>query len=91
MTYDTKTYTVNVYVVNDGDGLKVDSITANDGETKVSDMSFDNTYVKDSSLTIEKKVTGGSRQEQVNKTLQLLQLNMTKASTDTRAPTQEQL
>ena len=58
MTYDTKSYTVNVYVVNDGDGLKVDSITANDGTAKVTDMSFDNTYVKDSSLTIEKKVTG---------------------------------
>ena len=82
MTYDTKTYTVNVYVVNDGDGLKVDSITANDGETKVSDMSFDNTYVKDSSLTIEKKVTGA----QADKTKHFnFTINMTKASTDTRA------
>ena len=82
MTYDTKSYTVNVYVVNDGDTLKVDSITANDGETKVSDMSFDNTYVKDSSLTIEKKVTGAQadRTKHFNFTI-----NMTKASTDTRA------
>ena len=75
MTYDTKSYTVNVYVVNDGDGLKVDSITANDGTAKVTDMSFDNTYVKDSSLTIEKKVT-----KHYNITI-----NMTKATTDTRA------
>ena len=82
MTYDTKSYTVNVYVVNDGDTLKVDSITANDGETKVSDISFDNTYVKDSSLTIEKKVTGA----QADKTKHFnFTINMTKASTDTRA------
>ena len=82
MTYDKKTYTVNVYVVNDGDGLKVDSITANDGTGKVTDMSFDNTYVKDSSLTIEKKVTGA----QADKTKHFnFTINMTKASTDTRA------
>lgn len=81
MTYDTKTYTVNVYVVNDGDGLKVDSITANDGKNKVTDISFDNTYVKDSSLTIEKKVTG----TQADKTKHFdFTINMTKASTDTR-------
>lgn len=81
MTYDTKSYIVKVYVVNDGDDLKVDSITANDGATKVSDMSFDNTYVKDSSLTIEKKVTGtqADRTKHFNFTI-----NMTKASTDTR-------
>lgn len=81
MTYDTKAYTVKVYVVNDGDGLKVDSITANDEETKVSDMSFDNTYVKDSSFTIEKKVTGAQadRTKHFNFTI-----NMTKASTDTK-------
>ena len=82
MTYDKKTYTVNVYVVNDGDGLKVDSITANDGTGKVTDMSFDNTYVKDSSLTIEKKVTGA----QADKTKHFnFTINMTKASTDKRA------
>ena len=82
MTYDTKSYRVNVYVVNDGDGLKVDSITANDGTAKVTDMSFDNTYVKDSSLTIEKIVTGtqADRTKHFNFTI-----NMTKASTDTRA------
>lgn len=82
MTYDTKSYIVNVYVVNDGDGLKVDSITANDRTAKVTDMSFDNTYVKDSSLTIEKKVTGtqADRTKHFNFTI-----NMTKASTDTRA------
>lgn len=82
MTYATKTYTVNVYVVNDGNALKVDSITANDGNAKVEDMSFDNTYVKDSSLTIEKKVTGtqADRTKHFNFTI-----NMTKASTDTRA------
>lgn len=82
MTYDTKSYIVKVYVVNDGDDLKVDSITANDGATKVSDMSFDNTYVKDSSLTIKKKVTGtqADRTKHFNFTI-----NMTKASTDTRA------
>lgn len=81
MTYDTKTYTVNVYVVNDGNGLKVDSITADDGETKATDMSFDNTYVKDSSLTIEKEVTG----TQADKTKHFnFTINMTKASTDTR-------
>ena len=82
MTYDIKTYTVNVYVVNDGDGLKVDSITANDGTAKVTDMSFDNTYVKDSSLTIKKEVTGtqADRTKHFNFTI-----NMTKASTDTRA------
>lgn len=81
MTYDTKAYMVNVYVVNDGNDLKVDSITANDRETKVSDMSFDNTYVKDSSLTIEKKVTGAQadRTKHFNFTIK-----MTKASTDTR-------
>ena len=82
MTYDAKSYTVKVYVVNDGAGLKVDSITADDGETKVSDMSFDNTYVKDSSLTIEKKVTG----TQADRTKHFdFTINMTKASTDTRA------
>lgn len=81
MTYDTKTYTVNVYVVNDGNGLKVDSITADDGETKATDMSFDNTYVKDSSLTIEKEVTG----TQADKTKHFnFTIYMTKASTDTR-------
>lgn len=81
MTYDGKTYKVNVYVVNDGNALKVDSITANDGNAKVEDMSFDNTYVKDSSLTIEKKVTGtqADRTKHFNFTI-----NMTKASTDTR-------
>lgn len=81
MTYDTKSYTVNVYVVNDGDDLKVDSITANDGTAKVTDMSFDNTYVKDSSLTIKKEVTGtqADRTKHFNFTI-----NMTKASTDTR-------
>ena len=82
MTYDEKAYTVNVYVVNDGNGLKVDSITANDGTAKVTDMSFDNTYVKDSSLTIKKEVTGtqADRTKHFNFTI-----NMTKASTDTRA------
>ena len=45
-------------------------------------MSFDNTYVKDSSLTIEKKVTGA----QADKTKHFnFTINMTKASTDTRA------
>ena len=82
MTYDKKAYTVNVYVVNDGDGLKADSITANDGTAKVTNMSFDNTYVKDSSLTIKKEVTGtqADRTKHFNFTI-----NMTKASTDTRA------
>lgn len=81
MTYDTKAYTVNVYVVNDGNGLKVDSITANDGKNKVTDMSFDNTYVRDSSLTIEKEVTG----TQADRTKHFdFTINMTKASTDTR-------
>lgn len=82
MTYDGKTYTVNVYVVNDGNGLKVDSITANDGAAKVADMSFNNTYVKDSKLTIKKEVTGtqADRTKHFNFTI-----NMTKASTDTRA------
>lgn len=82
MTYDTKYYTVNVYVVNDGDDLKVDSITANDGTEKVTKMSFDNIYVKDSSLTIEKEVAGA----QADKTKHFnFTINMTKASTDTRA------
>lgn len=82
MTYATKTYTVNVYVVNDGAGLNVNSITANDGTEKVTEMSFDNTYVKDSSLTIKKEVTGtqADRTKHFNFTI-----NMTKASTDTRA------
>lgn len=81
MTYDEKAYTVNVYVVNDGNGLKVDSITANDGTAKVTDMSFDNTYVKDSSLTIKKEVTG----DQADRTKHFkFTINMTKASTDTR-------
>lgn len=81
MTYDAKSYIVNVYVVNDGADLKVDSITAKDGTAKVTDMSFDNTYVKDSSLTIKKKVTGtqADRTKHFNFTI-----NMTKASTDTR-------
>lgn len=82
MTYDTKSYKVNVYVVNDGDDLKVDSITANDGTEKVTNMFFDNTYVKDSSLTIEKKVIG----TQADRTKHFdFTINMTKASTDTRA------
>ena len=81
MTYDEKAYTVNVYVVNDGNSLKVDSITANDGTAKVTDMSFDNTYVKDSSLTIKKEVTG----DQADRTKHFkFTINMTKASTDTR-------
>lgn len=81
MTYDEKAYTVNVYVVNDGNSLKVDSITANDGTAKVTDMSFDNTYVKDSSLIIKKEVTG----DQADRTKHFkFTINMTKASTDTR-------
>ena len=56
ITYDTASYNLNVYVVNNDDGsLEVKSITAEkDGEKQ----NFTNTYRKNSNLTISKKTEG---------------------------------
>ena len=59
ITYDTASYDLNVYVVNDEDGkLQVRSITAEKDGKKQDELSFTNTYRKNSSLTISKKTEG---------------------------------
>ena len=59
ITYDTAVYDLNVYVVNDEVGkLQVRSITAEKDEKKQDELSFTNTYRKDSKLTISKKTEG---------------------------------
>ncbi len=59
VTYSNRKYTLKVYVVNNPDGsLSVKSITADNGTAKQEKILFTNTYVKNSSLIIEKKTTG---------------------------------
>lgn len=59
VTYDTASYDLNVYVINDDNGdLKVQSITAEKDGEKQDELSFTNTYRKNSSLTISKTTTG---------------------------------
>ena len=59
VTYDTASYDLNVYVINDENGdLKVQSITAEKDGEKQDELSFTNIYRKNSSLTISKTTTG---------------------------------
>ena len=59
ITYDTAEYDLNVYVVNyEGGDLKVKSITAEKDGDKQEELSFTNTYRKNSRLTISKKTEG---------------------------------
>ena len=59
ITYDTASYNLNVYVVNNDDGsLEVKSITAEKDGEKQNELSFTNTYRKNSNLTISKKTEG---------------------------------
>ena len=59
ITYDTASYHLNVYVVNTENGdLEVRSITAEKGGAKQAELSFTNTYRKNSSLTISKSTEG---------------------------------
>ena len=59
ITYDTAEYDLNVYVVNyEGGDLKVKSITAEKDGEKQDELSFTNTYRKNSGLTISKTTEG---------------------------------
>ncbi len=59
ITYDTAAYNLNVYVINNEDGdLEVQSITAEKDGMKQNELSFTNTYRKNSSLKISKKTNG---------------------------------
>ncbi len=61
MTYSTETYTMHVYVINtENGGTEVEKITAsNTAGDKVSEMNFENIYIKnDASLTISKTTAG---------------------------------
>ena len=59
ITYDMASYNLRVYVVNNEDGsLEVRSITAEKDGEKQNELSFTNTYRKNSSLTISKKTEG---------------------------------
>ena len=59
ITYDTASYNLNVYVVNKENGnLEVRSITAEKDGAKQEELSFTNTYRKNSSLTISKSTEG---------------------------------
>ena len=59
ITYDTAAYHLNVYVVNEENGnLEVRSITAEKDGDKQDELSFTNTYRKNSSLTISKSTEG---------------------------------
>lgn len=59
ITYDTASYDLNVYVVNNEEGsLEVRSITAEKDGEKQDELSFTNTYRKNSRLTISKKTEG---------------------------------
>ena len=59
ITYDTASYDLRVYVVNNEEGsLEVRSITAEKDGEKQNELSFTNTYRKNSSLTISKKTEG---------------------------------
>ena len=59
ITYDTASYDLNVYVINNEDGdLEVQSITAEKDGDKQAELSFTNTYRKNSSLRISKSTEG---------------------------------
>ena len=59
ITYDTASYELNVYVINNEDGdLEVRNITAEKDGDKQDELSFTNTYRKNSSLTISKSTEG---------------------------------
>ena len=59
ITYDTASYNLRVYVVNNEEGsLEVRSITAEKDGDKQDELSFTNTYRKNSSLTISKTTEG---------------------------------
>ena len=59
ITYDTASYNLNVYVVNTENGnLEVQNITAEKDGDKQDELSFTNTYRKNSSLTISKSTEG---------------------------------
>ena len=59
ITYDTASYNLRVYVVNNEEGsLEVRSITAEKDGDKQDELSFTNTYRKNSRLTISKKTEG---------------------------------
>lgn len=59
VTYDTTSYKLRVYVINEENGLKVQKITAKGKEGKTDKIVFKNQYTKnDASLTIEKATTG---------------------------------
>ena len=59
VTYDTAVYDLNVYVINKENGeLEVQSITAEKDGVKQDELSFTNTYRKNSSLTISKTTAG---------------------------------
>ena len=59
ITYDTASYELNVYVINNEDGdLEVRNITAEKDGDKQDELSFTNTYRKNSSLTISKTTEG---------------------------------
>ena len=59
VTYDTASYDLNVYVVNDTDGtLKAQTVTAEKDGAKQSEIGFTNTYRKNGSLTISKNTVG---------------------------------
>ena len=59
VTYDTSSYKLRVYVINEGNGLKVQKITAEGKDGKTNRILFTNTYTKnDATLTIEKNTEG---------------------------------
>lgn len=59
VTYDTSSYTLRVYVINEGNGLKVQQITAEGKDGKTAEIVFTNKYTRnDASLTVEKKTEG---------------------------------
>ena len=58
ITYDTASYNLNVYVINENGKLEVQSITAEKDKMKQQELSFTNTYRKNSSLTIGKNTNG---------------------------------
>lgn len=66
VTYSKDTYTIRVYVVNEGNGLKIEKITAEGKDGKKDKILFTNTYKKNASLMIEKATTG----KQADKTKQ---------------------
>lgn len=59
VTYDTSSYKLRVYVINEGNGLKVQKITAEGKDGKTNRILFTNTYTKNNAtLTIEKNTEG---------------------------------